>query len=306
VRLGRPIPEEFDLELGSGRLRVRRFGSRQGTPILCLPGLAANAACFDFIAERLAGQRRQVIAVDLRGRGRRQVTPAGTYGWPSHARDVLELAARLDFDRVTLVGHSMGAFVAMQVVQMGPDSVERVILLDGAGLPEAGAAADLATRNGRPGSVYSSAEEYLSSVGTTIAPWNQYWRRYFLYDLLPHGDGVMARLDRDAVLEDIAYSGIHDPADLWPHLTMPVLLVRARRPIGAGHVVSESAASEFRERLPHAWIEEVDADHFGVLMHGGTVAAMKRFLATRTKESSGGLRRARPHVAGSPRTPHRT
>ena len=34
----------------------------------------------------------QLVAVDLRGRGRSEVTGAGTYGWRSHARDVLGVA----------------------------------------------------------------------------------------------------------------------------------------------------------------------------------------------------------------------
>lgn len=274
----RSRPQEFDLELASGRLHGRRFG-RAGAPlVLCLPGLAANSTCFDFIGERLGGRRRQVVSLDLRGRGRSPATSAGTYGWPSHARDVLEVAARLGCHRFSLVGHSMGAFVAMQVAAVEGNRLERVALLDGAGVPDSAAWASIADGTRRPGRVFSSMEDYLEAVQGTVTPWNRYWERYFLYDVEPLEGGLRVGPDRSAVLEDVAYGGIHDPVDLWPSLTMPVLLLRARVPLGGGFVVSPATAEDFRRRVPQAKVAEVDADHYGILMHPQTVEALRLFL----------------------------
>ena len=49
--------------------------------MVCVPGLSANLCGFDRLAERLAGDALQLVAIDLRGRGRSEVTGAGTYGW---------------------------------------------------------------------------------------------------------------------------------------------------------------------------------------------------------------------------------
>ena len=43
-------------------------------------GLSANLCGFDCLAERLAGDTLQLVVVDLRGRGRSEVTGPGTYG----------------------------------------------------------------------------------------------------------------------------------------------------------------------------------------------------------------------------------
>src|SRR3954467_3934581 len=101
-------PEERDVVLGTGRLYARRWGPDAGAPpVVCIPGLSANARSFDRIGEALAAAGRHVLALDLRGRGRSEVTAPGTYGWDAHARDVLDAARSLGAERADLVGHSM-------------------------------------------------------------------------------------------------------------------------------------------------------------------------------------------------------
>ena len=78
--------EDCDIPLESGTLRVRRWGAADAPAVVCVPGLSANLCGFDRLAERLAGDTLQLVAIDLRGRGRSEVTGAGTYGWRSHAR----------------------------------------------------------------------------------------------------------------------------------------------------------------------------------------------------------------------------
>ena len=59
--------EDFDVPLESGRLRVRRWGAADRA-VVCVPGLSANLCGFDRLAERLAGDTLQLVAIDLRGR----------------------------------------------------------------------------------------------------------------------------------------------------------------------------------------------------------------------------------------------
>src|SRR5687768_15244379 len=112
------------------------FTSPDAPTVMCVPGLSSNATGFDRLAADLVAEGRQVVALDLRGRGASDRTPQGSYGWPAHAADVAGVAAELGLQRFDVVGHSMGAYVAMQLAATEADRVRRLVLIDGAGVPE--------------------------------------------------------------------------------------------------------------------------------------------------------------------------
>ena len=103
--------------------------------MLCVPGISANLCGFDRLAERLAGDTLQLVAIDMRGRGRSQVTGAGTYGWRNHARDVLGVADAVGASSFAVIGQSSGAAIAMTCAQLAPSRAERLVLVDLAGSP---------------------------------------------------------------------------------------------------------------------------------------------------------------------------
>ncbi len=102
-----------------------------GHTIVCLHGLSANCRWWDTVASGLAPQHR-VLAPDLRGRGRSD-KPATGYSLAHHGRDIVALLDDLSLDRVVLMGHSLGAFIATAFAARYPERVERVILVDGGG-----------------------------------------------------------------------------------------------------------------------------------------------------------------------------
>jgi len=106
---------DVDVQLPSGRIRARRWGADGAPLLLCVHGLSANLCSFTDLAQRLAGNDRQVVAIDLRGRGRSEVTPPGTYGLENHARDVLGVATALRAAEFDLVGWSLGALIVVAV-----------------------------------------------------------------------------------------------------------------------------------------------------------------------------------------------
>ena len=128
--------EDSDIALESGRLRVRRWGAADAPAVVCVPGLSANLCGFDRLAERLTGDTLQLVAIDLRGRGRSEVTGAGTYGWRHHARDVLGVADAVGAPSFAVIGQSSGAAIAMTCAQLEPSRVERLVLVDLAGSPD--------------------------------------------------------------------------------------------------------------------------------------------------------------------------
>lgn len=279
LALGRPV----ELELPAGRLFARRFGGADRPLALCAPGLSSNCVAFEAIGEGLAAAGRQVVALDLRGRGRSAATAAGTYGWPSHARDVLDAAARLGAGPVDLIGHSMGAFVVMQAAAMAPAAVRSLILVDGAAAPQPAALPAIRAAVERLGTVHRSRQEFIAAIRRlgTIEPWSERWERYFAHEWEPVPGGVRARTDRAAVLEDYAYGDEHDASELWGDLRCPALLVRASLPLGeeGGHIVSAADRDRFLATVPGSRVVEVAANHYGVVMHEAAVRAIGEFLA---------------------------
>ncbi len=273
---------DFDLQLRAGRLHARRFGSLAAPLALCLPGISSNLASFDFVCERIAGEQLQAVALDLRGRGRSEVTGPGTYGWPSHARDVFAAADALAAERFSIIGQSMGGAVAMQAATIDAGRIDRIVLLDSCGVPDPTSAAAIGASLNRLGQVVPSAGAYLGSVKAMglIEPWSEYWDRYFAYELEPVEGGVRSRSNRDAVLEDAAYGEGHAPYPLWASLMMPVLLLRATREIlpGLGRIVSDVDRARFPAEVPTATVVDVDANHYTINTADASVAAIRRFF----------------------------
>lgn len=101
-----------------------------GRPVLAIHGITANHRSWVGLAALL---EVPLLAVDLRGRGGSRDLPA-PYGLVQHADDVAAAIAYAGLGPVTVVGHSMGGFVATRLAERHPDLVAASLLVDG-GLP---------------------------------------------------------------------------------------------------------------------------------------------------------------------------
>jgi lipase len=274
--------EDLDVAARWGRLRARRWGPSTAPLVVGIPGLAGNVENFAFLAERVAGDDLQFVAVDLRGRGHSETTAPGTYGWARHAEDVFALADSLGSDRFAVVGQSMGGSVAMKVAEGDASRLHGVVLLDVAGRVDPGVAAVIARSLARLDRSFPSIESYLAEVRAQglIDDWNGYWDRAYRYDMAESAGCVRSRTRADAVAEDRAENATHDPQARWSHLTMATLLVRASREIavGAGHVVPVSERQRFARAVPHAQVVDVDGNHLTINTHRDLPAAVRPFL----------------------------
>jgi pimeloyl-ACP methyl ester carboxylesterase len=70
----------------------------------------------------------RVIAVDQRGHGNSD-RPESGYSIDAFAGDVLELMDALAIDRATVVGHSMGSFIARRAAEKAPNRIARLVLI---------------------------------------------------------------------------------------------------------------------------------------------------------------------------------
>jgi pimeloyl-ACP methyl ester carboxylesterase len=283
--------EDCDISLNSGRLRVRRWGAADAPAVLCVPGLSANLCGFDRLAERLAGGTLQLVAVDLRGRGRSEVTGAGTYGWRNHARDVLGIADAVGAPSFAVIGQSSGAAIAMTCAQLEPSRVEQLVLVDLVGSPDERSVVPVVASVSRLGMVYPSAQAAIARIKQTgiIPGWDEYWDRYFRYELREVSGGVASSSDRGAVPEDLGYGEAMYWPDLeapihalWNAITMPTLVLRARQEImpGFGFIVPAADADRFVVAVPSARVVEIDANHYTITTHDDSIAAIGGFLRT--------------------------
>lgn len=124
-------PRPFDAPVGGGLLHGAQWGADDAPALLAVHGVTSHHLAWAHVAAALPEWR--VVAPDLRGRGGSADLP-GTWGMARHADDVVAVLDHLELDRVPIVGHSMGAFVAAAAAHRHPDRISRVILVDG-GLP---------------------------------------------------------------------------------------------------------------------------------------------------------------------------
>ena len=185
-----PRYRTVDVAVAGGDLRVGVWDApTDAAPaVLLIHGVTASHLSWSFVTQRLPGAR--VIAPDLRGRGRsNEVT--GRAGLVAHARDLIAVLDALGVERAVVVGHSMGAFVALVMGDLYPDRVSRVVLVDG-GLPldlPAGLSTDDIIRY-----VLGPTAERLAMRFATVEDYLDFWRAHpaFARDWSPELEAYLA------------------------------------------------------------------------------------------------------------------
>lgn len=118
-----------------GRAVAYRELGRQGSPIILLGGFAEPSWVWKPVMQRLARTHR-VYAIDLPPFGYSE--RKGPYDLAAWTRLVRHFAVHFDLRRPIVVGHSLGAGVAVEVGLEAPDNTAGVFLLDGDALPVGG------------------------------------------------------------------------------------------------------------------------------------------------------------------------
>jgi non-heme chloroperoxidase len=122
-----------DVRLANGvRLRVAQQGASNGPAVLMLHGYPDSWYSFSRVLPLLPSNLR-VIVPDQRGFGDsdRPADPSG-YTIDTFARDAIQLMDALHVPRATVVGHSMGSFIARRVAELAKDRVTSLLLIGSA------------------------------------------------------------------------------------------------------------------------------------------------------------------------------
>lgn len=128
------LPEvKISVPVVGGDLAVFRYGPAGGKPVLLIHGVTSSNRAWQFFAAVLVPRGFTLFAVDLRGRGDSNGLP-GPFGMQVHAQDMSAVVKYLGFEKVDVIGHSMGAFVAIALLGTAPEQVSRTVIVDG-GIP---------------------------------------------------------------------------------------------------------------------------------------------------------------------------
>lgn len=109
------------------RLHYRVVGRPGGTPLVMLHGLLGHAREWDPAVAELA-VAHQVWVLDQRGHGLSDW--AGDYARSTMAEDLIAWLEAVGLDRPVVIGHSMGATVALLAAARRPDLFGRLVIAD--------------------------------------------------------------------------------------------------------------------------------------------------------------------------------
>lgn len=223
----------LEIPVDGGMLRVGVWDAdRADAPTaLLVHGVTSSHLAWPFVAERLPGVR--LLAPDLRGRGRSSGV-RGPAGMAVHAADMAVVLDAFGVADALVVGHSMGAFVAVVLADLHPDRVAGLVLVDGglpldvpAGLdPEQVVALILGPTAARMRMRFPSVVDYLDfwRVHPAFrADWTPELEEYLAYDLVDDGDGML----RPATSYDTV---VDDTVDMNSGTAVPEALARLRHP----------------------------------------------------------------------------
>ena len=110
-------------------IAYRRLGAGGNTPLVFVHGLSYFSYDWLDVAGRLATDR-ECVCVDSRGFGDSGTSPEKDYSVPSMSGDLDAVIEQCRFDKVVVVGHSMGGRAAAHLAATQPSLVRGLVLVD--------------------------------------------------------------------------------------------------------------------------------------------------------------------------------
>jgi pimeloyl-ACP methyl ester carboxylesterase len=244
------------------RLHYVDWGNRDKPPLLLVHGGRDHCRNWDWVAEALRDEWH-IIAPDLRGHGDSQWSTDGSYTLAGHVYDLAQLIHQQRLAPVTVIAHSLGGVIALRYAGIYPETVARLVAIEGLGPPPA----ILAQRAAKP--IHQRMDEWIleqrglaGRLPRRYASIEDAFKR--MQEENPHLTAEQARhLTVHGVNqnEDGTYSWKFDnyvrswlPYDmpsrdvqqLWSRITSPTLLLYGKESRWAGDPASDGRAAHFR------------------------------------------------------------
>ena len=242
----------------SGELAIfyRKLGRPGGVPILIVHGLSYFS--YDWLeAARALGAAREVVAIDMRGFGDSDCSPAKDYSVPAMAQDIVSVLDHLGWPRAVLAGHSMGGRSSTYVAARHPGRAAGLVLVDYT--PEnAPAGAKRVTQT------VARAPDFFSSVDEAMRYFASEDRPRFEAYLRRTGDGYALKRDphfRDQFRKALDTGERPKPGvDMWSligEVRCPILSLRGTR----SDMYAAETVQKMRAANPRLQVAQIDAGH---------------------------------------------
>jgi pimeloyl-ACP methyl ester carboxylesterase len=114
------------------RLHYVDWGSSEKPPLLLIHGGRDHCRNWDWTAEALRDEWH-VICPDLRGHGDSQWSPDGSYTMPGYIYDLAQLVHQQRLAPVSIIAHSLGGNIALRYAGIYPETVARLVAIEGLG-----------------------------------------------------------------------------------------------------------------------------------------------------------------------------
>ena len=279
-----PVPRSVDLPAGAFRVLTWPALDADDTPTddgwagtaVLLHGLSGVAEVWHETVAALGAGRPRCIALDQRGHGRSPHTP-GRYAADDYLGDLLALLDRLDLigGPLHLVGHSMGARVAMAAGARHPERFATVTIVDiGPDAWEENIAETVRLLGARP-ERFADRTEALAVAGLIVDRLGTGTADAYVDDrLAEQPDGSYRWLSpAEALVESVTVQRRRDHWADWEALRPPVRLVLG----GATTEVRPEVAEEMRRRNPRVRVHVLDGiGHNVPMLAPGALAAELR------------------------------
>ncbi len=219
--------------------------------VVIVPGITSPAITWGFVGERF-GRHLDTYVLDVRGRGLSSASSTLDYSLDAQADDLLAFIEALGLSGAAVLGHSMGARIALRAARRDPQGgrIERIALADP---PVSGPG-----RRPYP----SQLSWYVDSIALAQAGMDGEAMRRFCPSWTDQQLQLRAEwlhtCDERAVR--MSFDGFHGDdvhADM-PHVAQPALLIAA----GRGDVIRDEDIAEMRTLMPQLEVAKVaDAGH---------------------------------------------
>jgi pimeloyl-ACP methyl ester carboxylesterase len=271
-------------------LAVHEWPARGRAPntIVGIHGMTANHQCWAAMAEALAPDYR-LVGYDLRGRGDSD-KPATGYSLAAHCRDLSALLDHVGLRGAILMGHSLGAAIALRFAVNHPTRVRRLVLIDGGLDVRAEVLDSLAPAIARLGMEFPSLDAFLErmrGLPMLAGRWNSALEGYFRNDVETAPSGaVRSKAAPSAIQEELRSLQRERLWTLHHRVRCPTLILRA--PDGlltpTDCLMTREEGRAMAAAIPRATLVEIPGtNHYTVLMgrHPRVRAAVRAFLRGR-------------------------
>ena len=261
-------------------LHYLEWGKENAPPILCVHGYTGSADAFNALARHLQ-DRFHLLALDVRGHGGSDWSPAGAYRYEDQAGDLAEFAEQLGLQKFVLIGTSMGGIIAMTYASEHAARLSGLVINDIGPEAEAGTQRITQMVGSRPDefATLEDAMAYRRSASPILAARSAEDQHGLALGVVrQRADGKWVWKMDPAYIQQRVERGPPVRPPLWPALralSCPTLVVWGAE----SDVLSEAQARRMAEALPRGELVRVPGiGHAPTLVEPVVLVALDRFL----------------------------